>query len=125
MFSNVVSIHLKRFKTIEDFERLLDDNDLNNIDPEACYKLMIEGFTKLFIDSNTYKIIGYCHGADKKTTQISEDFIIHLKHMNSLTFKRKPQNFTIDSILDKINAKGIESLTKQEKEFLNNNSSNK
>lgn len=125
MFSNVLSIHLKRFKTIEDFERLIDDNELDNIDPEACYQLMVEGFTKLFIDSNTYKIIGYQHGSDKRLIQISEDFIINLKHMNSITFKRRPQNFTIDSILDKINAKGIESLTKQEKEFLNNNSSNK
>jgi hypothetical protein len=45
--------------------------------------------------------------------------------MNSISFKKSTQHFTIDSILDKINEKGIDSLTKLEKEFLNNNSSNK
>jgi hypothetical protein len=124
MFSNVISIHLRRFKSVEDYQKLLDDNEMDNIDAEACYNLMMEGYTKIFIDKNTYKIIGYCHGFDKKLIQISEDFIVHLKNMNSIGFK-KNHNLTIDSILDKINEKGIDSLTKTEKEFLNNNSSNK
>lgn len=124
MFSNVISIHLRRFKSVEDYQKLLDDNEMDNIDAEACYNLMMEGYTKIFIDKNTYKIIGYCHGFDKKLIQISEDFIVHLKNMNSIGFKRN-QNLTIDSILDKINEKGIDSLTNKEKEFLNNNSSNK
>lgn len=122
MFSNVISIHLRRFKTVEDFEKLLEDNDLNNVDPESCHKLMLEGFTKLFIDKNTYKIIGYCHSMDRKLIQISEDFIVYLRDMNSITPKKKPINFTIDEILDKINQYGIESLTYQEKKFLDNNS---
>jgi len=82
-------------------------------------------YTKIFIDKNTFKIVGYCHGLDKKLIQISEDFVLHLKNMNSISFKKSTQHFTIDSILDKINEKGIDSLTKLEKEFLNNNSSNK
>jgi hypothetical protein len=125
MFSNVISIHLRRFKSVEDFEKLLSDNELDNIDPEACFNLMMEGYTKIFIDKNTFKIVGYCHGLDKKLIQISEDFVLHLKNMNSISFKKSTQHFTIDSILDKINEKGIDSLTKLEKEFLNNNSSNK
>jgi hypothetical protein len=124
MFGGVISIHLRRFKSVEDFERLFEDNELDNLDPEACHKLMLEGFTKVFIDKETHKIIGFCHSQDKKLIQISEDFILHLKTMNSLTFKPSPNNFSIDSILDKINELGIDSLTKKEKEFLNNNSSN-
>ena len=123
MFSNVISIHLRRFKTLEDFEKVLEDNDLTNIDAEACLNLMMEGYTKVFIDKNTYKIIGYCHQYDKKLIQISEDFVLYLKNMNSITYRNFKPNLTIDSILDKINEKGIDSLTKQEKEFLNNNNS--
>jgi hypothetical protein len=122
MFSNVISIHLRRFKTIEDFEKVLKDNELFNIDSEACYNLMLEGYTKIFIDKNTYKMVGYCHSSDKKLIQISEDFIENLKNMNSITFKKKEYILTVDSILDKINQFGIESLTKQEEEFLKNNS---
>jgi hypothetical protein len=122
MFSNVISIHLRRFKTLEDFEKVLEDNELDKIDPESLYKLLLEGYTKLFIDKETFKIIGYCHTVDRKLIQISEDFILHLRDMNSITFKSKKGNFTIDSILDKISQFGIESLTYQEKEFLKNNS---
>lgn len=122
MFSNVISIHLRRFKTLEDFEKLLEDNNLDNVDPESLHKLMLEGFTKLFIDKNTYKIIGYCHSMDRKLIQISEDFVLYLRDMNSITSKKKINTFTIDDILDKINQFGIESLTYQEKKFLDNNS---
>ena len=124
MFGGVISIHLRRFKSVEDFQRLFDDNDLENIDAEACYKLMLEGYTKIFIDKETHKIVGFCHSQDRKLIQISDDFIFHLKTMNSLTFKPTPTNLSIDSILDKINELGIDSLTKYEKQFLNNNSSN-
>jgi len=122
MFSNVICIHLRRFKSPEEFQRLLDDNELDSIDPEALYNLMLEGFTKIYFDVNTHKIIGLTHIENKKLIQISEDFIIHLRKMNSITLKPKNQNLTIDSILDKINLKGIDSLTEKEKDFLKNNS---
>jgi len=122
MFSNVISIHLKRFKSVEDLKRVLEDNQLQGIDPESCYGLMIEGYTKLFIDKNTLKVIGYCHSMNKRLIQISEDFIIYLKDMNSITYKKTQINLSVDGILDKINQKGINSLTPQEKQFLKNNS---
>jgi len=120
MFSNVISIHLRRFKTIEDFENLLEQNDLIRIDAGACYNLMLDGYTKIFLDKNTSKIVGYCHQTDKKLIQISEDFVLYLKNMNSINFKR--EKLSIDSILDKISQYGIKSLTKTEEEFLKNNS---
>jgi hypothetical protein len=83
---------------------------------------MLEGFTKIYLDTNTHKVVALTHIENKKLIQISEDFIIHLKRMNSITIKSKNQNLTVDSILDKINLKGIESLTEKEKEFLKNNS---
>lgn len=122
MFSNVISIHLKRFKSAEDFQKLLDDNNLDDINSESLYTLMLEGYTKIFLDINTHKIVALTHQEDKKLIQISEDFIVHLRKMNSITFKSRRPNLTVDSILDKINLTGIESLTEREKEFLKNNS---
>jgi len=107
---------------LEEMEQVLEDNELYKIDAESCYKLMQEGFSKIFIDKNTYKIIGYCHTIDKKLIQISEDFVVYLRDMNSITPKKKSISFTIDEILDKINQYGIDSLTYQEKQFLKNNS---
>ncbi len=125
MFSNVISIHLRRFKTIQDYEKLLLDNGLDKIDAEALYNLKMDGYTKIFIDQGTFKIIGYCHFLDKKLIQISEDFVLHLKNMDSISYNKTQKNLTIDSILDKISEKGIDSLTTQEVNFLNNNSNNK
>ena len=122
MFSNVICIHLRRFKSVEDFQSLLDDNGLDTIDPESLYSIMLEGFTKIYLDINTHKIVALTHIDNKKLIQISEDFIIHLRRMNSITKKSKRNNLSVDSILDKINLKGIESLTEKEKDFLKNNS---
>jgi hypothetical protein len=121
MFTNVISIHLRRFKTLEDFEKVLEQNKLDRIDAESCYNLMLDGFTKIFIDKTTFKLIGYCHQDYKKIVNITEDFITHLKNMNSITFINNTQ-LSIDSILDKINQFGLDSLTYKEKEFLKNNS---
>jgi hypothetical protein len=122
MFSNVICIHLRRFKSVEDFQSLLDDNGLDTIDPESLHTIMLEGFTKIYLDVNTHKIVALTHIDNKKMIQISEDFIVYLRRMNSITKKSKRNNLSIDSILDKINLKGIESLTEKEKDFLKNNS---
>jgi hypothetical protein len=123
MFSNIICIHLRRFKSVEEFQTLLDDNNLDQIDPESLFNLMLDGYTKLFLDVNTFKIVGLTHQENKRLIQISEDFILFMKNMNSITIKSS-KILTIDAILDKITSKGIESLTKREKEFLNNNSQN-
>ena len=42
--------------------------------------------------------------------------------MKSITFAKEVEELSIDIILDKISSKGINSLTKREKLFLENNS---
>jgi len=124
MFSNIICIHLRRFKTQEDLENLFQQHGLDTIDSETCFSLMRDGFTKIFIDKNTYKLIGYCHESNRKMIQISEDFISHLRKMDSITIKNPKIKYklSVDSILDKISELGVESLTEKEKEFLKNNS---
>lgn len=105
-------------------ENLLQQYELNLIDGESCFSLMQDGFTKIFIDKKTYKLIGYCHQSNRKMVQISDDFISHLRKMDSISIKKPKTKYklSIDSILDKINEFGLESLTQKEKEFLKNNS---
>lgn len=121
MFSNVLCIHLKRFKNVEDFEILFEDHGLDSFDPEACYNLMLEGYTKVFIDIKTHKILAYCHQEDKKNINVAYEFIDFLRKMDSITPTRYKSELTVDLILDKINKYGINSLTKREQNFLNNN----
>jgi len=121
-FNNIIAIHLNKFKTVEDFQRLIDDNNLNEtVDAQKMIEHKEMGFTKMFFDATTKEGIAFVHKSDKKIT-FQPEFLDHLKNMKSIDFKKVSSfDLSIDSILDKINERGIESLSKKEKEFLENN----
>ena len=75
-------------------------------------------------DSKICKIDGKKFESNRKMIQVSEDFISHLRTMDSITIKNPKIKYklSVDSILDKISELGVESLTEKEKEFLKNNS---
>jgi hypothetical protein len=119
-YENIICIHLKRFKTVEQFEKLLNDHEITRFSAEYFHELMEDGYTKVYLDQTTHQFIALCHGDNKKVFQITEDFIDHLKKLPSITFKSKKNKLNLDQILDKISSKGIDSLTLQEKEYLKN-----
>jgi hypothetical protein len=43
---NIISIHLTRFKSVEDFQNLLDDNGIKNIDAKKLFEHKEAGYTK-------------------------------------------------------------------------------
>jgi hypothetical protein len=121
----VLSIHLLRFSELKDFEQLVIDNDLINLDAQQLYDFSNDGYTKVFVDSDTHKIIGLVHHSVKKEVIFSNDFITDLKNLPSLTIKSREVRDTsehkrdyLDYILDKISTSGIESLSKKEKKYL-------
>jgi hypothetical protein len=121
----VLSIHLLRFSELKDFEQLVIDNDLINLDAQQLYDFSNDGYTKVFVDSDTHKIIGLVHHSVKKEVIFSTDFITDLKNLPSLTIKSREVRDTsehkrdyLDYILDKISTSGIESLSKKEKKYL-------
>jgi hypothetical protein len=121
----VLAIHLLRFSELKDFEQLVIDNDLINLDAQQLYDFSNDGYTKVFVDSDTHKIIGLVHHSVKKEVIFSNDFITHLKNLPSLTIKSREVRDTsehkrdyLDYILDKISTSGIESLSKKEKKYL-------
>jgi hypothetical protein len=119
-FENVISIHLNRFKSVEDFQRLLDDNGIENIDANKLFEHKESGYTKIFFDKDTFEAVAYVHESSKKEIIFQDDFKDFLKNMKSLSFKTETQVLDVDVILEKISEKGIDSLSKKEKEFLDN-----
>ena len=83
-FENVVSIHLKRFKSVEDFQKLLDDNGIQNLDATKLFEHKESGYTKIFFDKNTFEAVAYVHESSKKEIIFQDDFKEFLKNMKSL-----------------------------------------
>ena len=118
-FENVVSIHLKRFKSVEDFQKLLDENGIQNLDATKLFEHKESGYTKIFFDKNTFEAVAYVHESSKKEIVLQDNFKDFLKSMPSLAFKTDTKIvLDVDVILEKISEKGIDSLSKKEKEFL-------
>jgi len=120
--ANLLAIHLNKFKTIEDLSKMLEDNDIYILDAQKILTFKNEGYTKLFIDSETHKLKAFSHTSLKGDIKLCEDYVSELKNMKSLDVVKEPKDLSIDSILDKINNTGLNSLNKYEKAFLENNS---
>lgn len=114
-FKNILVIHLNRFKSIEDFKRLFEDNNITTLSPEKTFNSIQDGWKKVFIDKTTGYIIGYFH-KDSKHLVIETDFMDFLNNAPSITFSKTVLD--VDTILEKIHKHGVESLSKREKEFL-------
>jgi hypothetical protein len=80
------------------------------------------GFTKVFVNKKEKKIIGFCHMNAKKEIQFNDDFIALLKNLKSIAPAKTQSELTVNAILDKIRLYGIESLNRQEKNFLDEQS---
>jgi len=112
---NIISIHLKAFKTVEEFKALLSDNNITFLSPEKLADAFEKGWKKVFIDKSTEIVIAYLHSGAKKIS-FDEELLDELNNMPSIGFSKV--ELTMDSVLDKINAYGMDSLNKREKEFL-------
>lgn len=122
MLRNLISLHLNKYNSVEELARVLKDNDLNYLDPVKVFQDKESGFTKIFFDRESGKIIGWVHKSDKRHIFFDEDFVFYLKNLKSITPKESSKPLSLDEILDKINEKGIDSLTQSEKIFLESQS---
>lgn len=118
---NLICIHLTRFHDLEDFRRMLRDNGFSAyIEAKVLLNLKHDGYLKLWLDNQTFRTVAWTVSPDKKRVHFSEDYSQFLKDMSSLTFidTTDTSKLSLDTILDKIAKTGIESLTTQEKKFL-------
>jgi hypothetical protein len=118
----IISIHFNKFETVDHLKRALDDNNIDFCDAHILMDAKKDGYTKVFLDVFDKKVIGFVHKSNKKDIIFCSAFTEILKNMKSIDINREPKVLSIDSILDKINERGINSLTNNEKIFLAENS---
>jgi len=101
---------------------MLRDNGLSAyIEAKVLLNLKHDGYLKLWLDNQTFRTVAWTSSPDKKRVHLSDDYLQFLKDMNSLTFVEpygSKSSLNLDTILDKIAKSGIESLTQNEKQFL-------
>ena len=114
-----IKIDLDSFETIEELIEILISNKIstNSISPKKVFKLKND-YSTLFYDKETLYLVGYIKRENNKIFFVPE-FYEHLKSTESLSLN--DVELSIDSILDKINLVGFESLNKKELDFLEKN----
>ena len=129
ILNSLILIDLSNVKP-ENIERLLIDNGLND---ELCSKILAgmkaKGVDKLYVDSKTFETVAAVYSSNPLKVMWEESFMVELLNKKSIKFEgQKPKaknvgsaKLDVDVILDKISESGINSLSKEEKEFLNSN----
>ena len=78
-------------------------------------------FAKMWFDTLNQEIVGYSSILDKDKLILSESYTDIISDIKPSDLKkRRVDVFTVDNILDKIAKYGIDSLVKEEKDFLDN-----
>jgi len=118
----VISISLNKYSTIEEYKKLAEDNNVPLI-PEAMLEMRAR-FSKAFVDINNGIVVAVVR--KDGSFALTEDMEKTLSNIKPLTMKETNSalklDYEVDDLLDKINEKGIESLTTREKLFLKRNS---
>lgn len=117
IFENLVCINLENFQQAGDIEEILESNGIEiteNIHPYLLWTLKND-LKKIWYDPthDEYVIFEDLNGE----FIYLDHFINTLKNFPSLDRKKY---FDVNDILDKINKYGVGSLTKEEKDFLEN-----
>lgn len=119
---SVILIDLTNITDVKDLELLIEDNGFDNIDAIKLMDHKKKGYRKLFFDKQTQATLAYTHINSSDKIIIQDNFQDFLKKLKPIDFTKDVKDISIDSILDKINESGIQSLSKREKQFLDENS---
>ena len=113
---NIICIDLTSFNN----EKLSEVAKLYNLDEKNLINDKKEGVAKMYIDTNSGVLVAFTYKKNKDEIVIANVFTNSLKSIPSVTIEKKQPNseMTVDNILDKISKYGIESLSINEKNFL-------
>jgi hypothetical protein len=127
MFS-IICFDFRNFKTKEEFSNFCSKMNLS-LNVDAYWKLKTGEWNgheqwRVWIDSNSFNLIAF---ENKEEQNFSSMFVTNLGEMSVLSPGDLPPvlntnkaklDISLDSILDKISSNGINSLTNEEKKFL-------
>jgi hypothetical protein len=119
---NVISVSLNKYSTIEEYKKLAEDNNIPLI-PESMIEMRAK-FSKAYVDIKNGIVVAVVR--KDGSFALTEDMEKTLSNIQPLTMLESNStmklDYEIDDLLDKINEKGINSLTTREKLFLKRNS---
>jgi hypothetical protein len=119
---NVISVSLNKYSTIEEYKKLGEDNNIPLI-PESMIEMRAK-FSKAYVDIKNGIVVAVVR--KDGSFALTEDMENTLSKIQPLTMKESNSvlnlDYQVDDLLDKINEKGIDSLTPREKLFLKRNS---
>jgi len=116
MKNNIICIDLTKFN----YDKLKEVSSKLNVKLDILVNNKKEGFAKLFVDTNLSIIIAFTTKRDKNRVVYTDVYDNKLLEMNSFEIVKQPVQLDMDSVLEKITKYGIDSLNKNEKEFLDN-----
>lgn len=133
---NIICINLRDFNTKDEFAKFISDMNFD-MDVDAYWDVKIGKWNgtkvwRIWIDSTTFNMVAF---ESRQEQNFASQFLEHLLNMEPIrpgdlspvltqkTTQVKNESMSIDSLLDKISLKGINSLSKEEKDFLDNNNS--
>lgn len=117
MKNNIICIDLTKFNN----EKLKEVSDKLDISYEILLSNKENGFAKLFVDlTGSGTIVAFTTKKNKEKVILTNYFTKSLLEMTSFEIIKEPVQLEMDSVLEKISKYGIESLSKLEKDFLDN-----
>jgi hypothetical protein len=122
---DLLKIDLRIINTVENCKRLLKDNDISENQVNAGKLFNLKSTVDfLFIDRQTCSIVGYIRKKEKQIEFVKE-LAEQMAEMESAKYSKptiQSETLKLDTILEKISQKGLQSLSPREKEFLDNQS---
>lgn len=121
---NFIKIDLRLINTEANAKRILEENSipLEQVDPQKLFSNK-DNVDILFFDAVTFSIVAYI-GKREKEIKFVVEFTRLLWSQEPIKYSKKiaDDELKMDHILEKISSKGIASLTKREKDFLDEQS---
>lgn len=115
MNKDIICVDLTKFN----FEKLEEVSTKFNLDLDMLVSNKKRGFAKLFLDLRLDIIIAYTTKKNKREIVYTDYIENVLSEMKPIEVKKEPVQLTVNSVLEKITKYGIDSLSDNEKDFLN------
>jgi hypothetical protein len=113
--SNIICIDLTKFNK----EKLSEVAKLYKLSETGLINDKKDGFAKIYIDTSIGVLVAFTYKKSKDEIVIADVFNDLLKSIDPIVIEKQPKlEMTVDNILDKISKYGIESLSINEKNFL-------
>jgi hypothetical protein len=114
MNSNIICIDL----TIYNQEKIKELGDIYDLKIESLLINKSKGFKKIWYDTKNKMIVCFISKMTGDKIVYTDEYEKSLLDMKPIEVPKKVKILTVDSILDKINKWGIESLNESERKFL-------